>query len=282
MGCQNWHQKLQQNLTRIFHVLTITLLSLLLPLSFLLLARLSCVNYLLAATTTTTSKPSFLFSIILYTNPALLYLLISIITITTLIHGLTGKLTIHKDFSSSNDDLHQNYRPGLYTAWILICTLQVCVGLGIEGSIEAGIDGTSFGVERSLMSRIVFFLGLHETMMYWSRVVVKPVVDDAIYGAGVKEEKYWWVGRVGIGFGSLWWWRLRDEVESMVVVPEAKRELLMEVEVADFIGWWLYYLVVTVGMVRVVKGLMWVGVVVLCRRFRRNSGDEEQEEDGKV
>ncbi|KAF5726369.1 hypothetical protein HS088_TW22G00046 [Tripterygium wilfordii] len=68
----------------------------------------------------------------------------------------------------------------------------------------------------------------------------------------------------------------------MVVVPEAKRELLMEVEVADFIGWWLYYLVVTVGMVRVVKGLMWVGVVVLCRRFRRNSGDEEQEEDGKV
>ncbi|KAI8522578.1 hypothetical protein RHMOL_Rhmol13G0007600 [Rhododendron molle] len=51
---------------------------------------------------------------------------------------------------------------------------QLCIGLGIEAIIAAGIDH-----ERILSGRAVFMflLGLHETMLYWWRVVVKPVGD---------------------------------------------------------------------------------------------------------
>ena len=83
---------------------------------------------------------------------------------------------------------------------------------------------------------------------------------------------------MALSLGGLWWWRLRDEVESLVIVAEMKREL----GVADFVGWLLYYLTVTIGMVRVVRGLMWVGMVLLGRRTRRvehNYGDSCGDED---
>ncbi|KAF5931445.1 hypothetical protein HYC85_032318 [Camellia sinensis] len=84
-------------------------------------------------------------------------------------------------------------------------------------------------------------------MVYWSRTVVKPVVDDTVFGY-VKEER--WVERVAMAasLGTLWWWRLRGEIESLVVMVEVKRELLIGVGIADFVGWWLYYLTVTIGM----------------------------------
>lgn len=277
MGWQNWQQKAKKLLscvifTEPFHVLTISLLSLLLPLSFLLLARLSCYNYLLTITSPTQPPSSFLISVLLYTNPAILYALVSIVSIATLFHGLTGKITL---LSKSPGVIHH---PRLYTAWILLCTIQICVSLGIEGSIAAGIDGSSFDVEKSLLSRLIFFLGLHETMLHWCRTVVKPVVDDTVFGVD-RDEK--WVQRVtmALSFGILCWWRLRDEVESLVIVAEAKRELLMRVDVTNLVGWWLYYLTVTIGMVRVVKSLMWVGFVLLCRRVRANSGDSCEDED---
>ncbi|XVF32898.1 hypothetical protein REPUB_Repub17cG0122700 [Reevesia pubescens] len=276
MGWKNLHQKARKllmtcspALKESFHLLTITLLSLLLPLSFLLVARLSCVNYILNAITSNPSQSSssFLLSFYFYTNPALLYLFVSVVSIATLFHGLTGKITF---VSESSDAV---YRPRLYTAWIVLCMLQVSVGLGIEGSIASGIDGAGFGVERSLLSRIIFFLGLHEIMLLWFRTVVKPVVDDTIFG-GARAER--WVHRASIGLtvGTFWWWKLRDEVESLVVVAEAKKELSMNIEMADFLGWWLYYLTVTIGMVRVVKAFLWIGIVLLCRRVRRNSTDE--------
>ncbi|KAJ0111073.1 hypothetical protein Patl1_00876 [Pistacia atlantica] len=260
---QNLQQKAKKLLIEPFYFLTINLLTLLLPLSFLLLARLSCAHCLLASYATQPLS-SFPFSFFLYTNPAILYVLVSAISIATLIHGLTGKLTI---LSESPGAVYQSR---LYTAWILLCTLQISVGLGIEGSIGVGVDGSSFGIERSLLSRVIFFLGLHETMLLWFKTVVKPVVDDTIFGVS-KEER--WVERVGMALtlGSLWWWKLRDEVESLVVVPEAKKELLISVGVADFVGWWLYYLTVTIGMVRLVKGLLWLGMVLFCKRVRRNS-----------
>lgn len=89
--------------------------------------------------------------------------------------------------------------------------------------------------------------------------MVKPVVDDTVFG--ILAEEIRWAERVAMAaaLAGLWWWRLRDEVESLVGIVEVKKELL----VADFIGWWLYYLTVTIGMVRIVKAIMWFGVMLL-------------------
>ncbi|XP_062109196.1 uncharacterized protein LOC133819823 [Humulus lupulus] len=250
-----------------FRITTTTLLSLLLPLAFLLLARIACARFLLSQLQ---PSPPF-FSIFLHTNPAILYLIVSTISIATLVHTLTvGKLTL---LSESLPPLTTALlrRPSLCAAWVFLCTLQVCVGLGIEGTVALGTDFSSFGTDRTLLSRVIFFLGLHETMLHWSRMVVKPVVDDTIFGVVSRNEKWFERGAMAGSFGGLWYWRLRDEVESLVVVAEAKGEMLMEVGMADFAGWWLYYLTVTIGMVKVIKGLMWVGMSLFCRRVGRIS-----------
>ncbi|WCJ22326.1 hypothetical protein M5689_004421 [Euphorbia peplus] len=250
---------------RPFHILTITLLTILLPLCFLLLARLSCYTYLFFSNY---PKIPPNLSLILNIIPSILYFLLSIFSIATLLHGLTGKITF---FTESPGEFH---RPRLFTAWILLCVVQVCVALGVEGSIAAGIDGHGFeNSDKSLISRVVFFLGLHETMIFWSRSVVKPVVDDTVFGS-VRDEH--WVQRVvlGVCFGWLWWWRLRDEIESLVIVAEVKREMLMGVNLGDLLGWWLYYLTVTIGMVRIVKTLMWFVMVFLFRKLRRVNNSE--------
>lgn len=259
-----------------FHILTVTLLSLLLPLSFLLLSRISCANfyYLLTLSTTNSSPPlesstnlcDFCSSLFLYSTPFLLYILVSIVSIAALIHALTGKVTIIVEPPSPI------FRPRLYTAWIFLCTLQVCVGLGIEESIATGIDGSSLSSldKCNLLSRVVFFFGLHETMLHWCRVVVKPVVDDTVFG-GAREEMWVERGVMAASFGWLWWWRLRDEIESLVVVTMAKKELSMNIGMTDFVGWWLYYVTVTIGMVRVVKGFIWLAVVSCRRRRGRNN-----------
>lgn len=144
----------------------------------------------------------------------------------------------------------------------------MCVGLGIEGSIEAGVEGSDIGIKRGLLSRIIFFLGLHEIAVLWYRTVVKPVVDDTIFGARGAER---WAERVAVAMslGGLWCWKLRDEVEALVIVAEVKKDLGMGIGVGDFVGWWLYYLAVTIGMVRLVKGMMWFGMILLCERVRR-------------
>jgi ABC-type uncharacterized transport system permease subunit len=49
-------------------------------------------------------------------------------------------------------------------------------------------------------------------------------------------------------------------------MAETKKDEMMEVGIEEFVGWWLYYLTVTIGMVRIVKGLMWVFMISLCRR----------------
>ncbi|KAG6749785.1 hypothetical protein NC652_033259 [Populus alba x Populus x berolinensis] len=253
-----------------FHILIFTLLSLLLPLSFLLLTRLSSYNYLLTITSDPGRQPpsSSITSLFLSINTAVLYFLVSVVSIATLIHGLTGKIALLSESTGAA------YRPGLCTAWIMLCTLQICVGLGVQRSVSAGMfDGSGFDIQRSLLSRLIFFLGLHETMIHWSRTAVKPVVDDTIFGAA-RDEK--WEQRVAVALscGALWWWRLRNEVESLAFVAEAKIELLMDLAVADMVGWWLYYLTVTIGMVRLVKGLIWVGVILLCKRVRRRNSAE--------
>ncbi|KAL1341204.1 hypothetical protein HN51_027688 [Arachis hypogaea] len=273
MGCR-WLRKAKELLFNqgfptprgVFYLITTTLLSLLLPLSFLLLATLSGAQfYLQSLNWYILHQPlPYIFNLALHVNPCVLYFLVSIVTMATLIHGLMGKAALSSDSWSSWSSRTSFH---LYIAWILLCAFQFCIGLGIEGSIVAGVydSESSFGAERSLISRVIFLFGLHETTQVWSRFVVRPVVDTTVYGVARKER---WIERVAAAtsLGLMWWWRLRDEVETLVVMAQVKREQLLDVGLADFVGWWLYYLTVTIGMVRVIKGVMWMFMISLCRR----------------
>ena len=141
-------------------------------------------------------------------------------------------------------------------------------------SIEAGLydyDESSFNVERSLLSRVIFLVGLHQTTQAWARMVVRPVVDDTMFGV---EREVRLVERVVVAasLGGLWWWRFKEDVESLVVIVEAKKEQLMDVRVNDFVGWWLYYLTLTIGM----------ATIFLCRTSATISKVEHCEIDDKV
>jgi hypothetical protein len=66
-------------------------------------------------------------------------------------------------------------------------------------------------------------------------------------------------------------------------MSEAKKDQLMDVGINDFVGWLLYYLIVTIGMVKVVKGLMWfIAMICPCRREIGTSMVESSENDDKV
>lgn len=269
-----------------FHLLTITLLSLLLPLSFLLLARLSSNSYFSNFSSAAPSGPlSSMLSLFLDTNPTLLLSLLSLLSTATLVQCLTGSL------SGGGRAVRG---PGLYAAWVVLCALQICVFLGIEGNIgvepvsSAAKGGPRFDTwEGGFLGRVVFFLGLHETMLHWARLVVKPVVDSSVLG-GHRDERWWERAAMAAGLGGLWWWRLREEVEALIIVPEVKRELLMGLGAADFVGWWLYYLTLTIGVVKVVKALMWVGMILILKRLRirgrrqDNDGDDIVGDEDKV
>ncbi|XP_028771056.1 uncharacterized protein LOC114728332 isoform X2 [Neltuma alba] len=285
MGWQRWNQKANDLLgsaspMQVFHLFTLTILSLLLPTSFLLLARLSASQYYLQSTASFPSPcPSLhLYSLLLHINPNVLYLLVSIVSVATLIHGLTCKFSF---FAQSSTSL---LKLPLHASWILLCSFQVCVGLGIKGNIATDVydSDPSFGLRRSFFSKLIFLLGLHETTQVWSRTVVKPVVDDSMLGNSRKER---WVERVAVAasLGGLWWWRLREEVETLMVMAEAKTEQLMDMEMRDFVGWWLYYLTVTIGMVRILKGLLWIAMICVCRRrVTESSLAGPNENDDKV
>lgn len=241
-----------------FYVISITLLSLLLPLSFLLIARLSSAQYILSLASISPPK-HLIFSVFLYTNPNLLHALVYVISLAALIHALTGRISLISELPGPI------FRPRVHAAWIFLCTLQVCVGLGIEATIKAGVDGAGFGDGRSMLSKLVFFLGLHETMIHWSRTIVRPVVDDTIFG-GAREERLLERWALAACYGALSWWRLRDEVDSLVVLVEVKREMMMKVGLGDFLGLWLYYLIVAIGMARIIKAIMWLCINVFSRR----------------
>ncbi|XP_021768737.1 uncharacterized protein LOC110733033 [Chenopodium quinoa] len=261
-----------------FYAISITLLSLLLPLSFLLLARLSSAHYLLSLASISPPK-SLVFSLFLNTNPNILHALVSVISLAALIHALTGRISLISELPGPI------FRPRVHAAWIFLCTLQVCVGLGIEATIKAGVDGAGFGDERSMLSKLVFFLGLHETMIHWSRTIVRPVVDDTIFG-GARQERMAERWALAACFGALSWWRLRDEVESLVVVVEVKREMMMKVGLGDFLGLWLYYLTVAIGLARIIKSIIWFGMTIFKRRVTINDQDSNieliREDEDKV
>ncbi|KAK4738020.1 hypothetical protein R3W88_001717 [Solanum pinnatisectum] len=247
-----------------FQFFTTILLSLLFPLSFLILSRLSVAHYLIDlvgySTTEITINCDLLIKFFLQVNPIFLHVLVSIISVAALSHTLTGGTSC---FIKPTLDPVSRLR--LYTAWFFVCILQICVGLGIEGSIAAGVDAYEIGYERGFLTRAIFFLGLNETTFFWSNYFVKPVVDDTVFGI-LRENKWIEKAALAMSFGGLWWWRLRDEVEFLVVVVEKKRDLLISIGLADFVGWWLYYLTVTIGMIKIVKSLVWVVYVMFGRR----------------
>ncbi|KAG6432705.1 hypothetical protein SASPL_104290 [Salvia splendens] len=84
------------------------------------------------------------------------------------------------------------------------------------GAAVAEIRGFAAG-NLVLERRVVFVLGLHEVTIFWRRSVVAPVLDDTV--GGIARDGFGWVEEVilAAGFGNLWWRRLRDEAEALVV-----------------------------------------------------------------
>ncbi|KAG2326055.1 hypothetical protein Bca4012_034780 [Brassica carinata] len=279
-GGGKWRREAEQLLVQPFRLLTTTLLSLLLPLSFLLLSRLSSASFVfsLIKSPPQTESSFFFFSIFHYTNPATLYAFVSSISVYTLVLGLTTKIT------ATDPNRSIPFYPHVSIAWLTLFLVQISVGLGLEGTNS---DGLIIGSERNFLSRLVFFFGLHEVMLLWCRVIVRPVVDSTLMGGDAchqrREETVVERVALAVSCGTLWWWKLRDEVEALVGVAEAKRALLLllpisgnvnvglEVGTVDFVNWWLYYMVVTIGMVRIVKGSLWFGMVLLFEQGSRRS-----------
>ncbi|CAH8306946.1 unnamed protein product [Eruca vesicaria subsp. sativa] len=270
-GGGKWWREAEQLVVKPFRLATTTLLSLLLPLSFLLLSRLSSASFLFSLLKSPPqTDSSFLFSIFHYTNPAILYAVVSLISIYTLVLGLTTKIT------ATDPNRSIPFYPRVSMAWLTLFLVQVSVCLGLQVTTP---DGLISGSESNFLSKLVFFFGLHEVMLLWCRVIVRPVVDSTLTGgdAGHYRREETVVERVALAVncGTLWWWKLRDEVEALVGVAEAKRALLLLLPIdgnvdvglgvgtVDFVNWWLYYMVVTIGMVRIVKGCLGFGMVLL-------------------
>ncbi|PON72383.1 Transmembrane protein [Trema orientale] len=241
-----------------YRVITTTILSLVLPLAFLALARIACGRFLLSplAPSSPVFSSVFLHSI----NHAILYLMVSTISIAALVHTLTNKLMITWSPLTTLGS-----RP--YAAWILLWTLLVSVGFKFNRAVAMGTGSSSFGTGMTLFSRMIFVLGLHETMIYWSRLVVEPVVNDTIFSVVSRNERWVQRGIMGGSFGCLLYWKLRKEVEpSLVVVGLAKVEMWkIDLEIADFAGLCLYYTTVMIGVVKVSKGIAWLAMSLFCR-----------------
>ncbi|CAF2124315.1 hypothetical protein BRARA_C02362 [Brassica rapa] len=283
-GGGKWLIEAEQLVVKPFRLVTTTLLSLLLPLSFLLLSRLSSASFLFSLINSPPqTDSSFVFSILHYTNPAILYVAVSAISVYTLVLGLTTKIT------ASDPNSSIPFSPHVTMAWLTLFLVQISVGLGLEGTSS---NGLIIGSERNFLSRLVFFCGLHEVMLLWCRVIVRPVVNSTlISGQHGREETVVERVALAVSCGTLWWWKLRDEIEALVGVAEAKRALLLlllptdgnanvslDVGTIDFVNWWLYYMVVMIGMVRIVKGCLWFGMILLFeqgsrRNPRRNAND---------
>ncbi|KAF3560403.1 hypothetical protein F2Q69_00010271 [Brassica cretica] len=279
-GGGKWRREAEQLLVKPFRLLTATLLSLLLPLSFLLLSRLSSASFLFSLIKSPPqTESSFIFSIFHYTNLTILYAFVSLISVYTLVLGLTTKITA----IDSNRSIP--FYPHVSNAWLTLFLVQISVGLDLE---RTNSDGLIIGSERNFLSRLVFFFDLHEVMLLWCRVIVRPVVDSTLLIRGDachhrREETMVERVALAVSCGTLWWWKLRDEVEALVGVAEFRALLLllpisgnninvsMEVGTVDFVNWWLYYMVVTIGMVRIVKGSLWFGFVLLFEQGSRRS-----------
>ncbi|XP_010512628.1 PREDICTED: uncharacterized protein LOC104788553 [Camelina sativa] len=258
-----------------FRLITTTLLSILLPLSFLLLSRLSSAAFILSLPSLPPENPDYF---LLNTIHAIVYAVVSIVTVHTLIHScLITKIRSSADTNRSIGF----YYPRVSIAWVFLLTLQFSVGLGLRVTISKGVNGVVNGNNHNFLTRLLFFFGLHEATIQWYRVIVKTVVES---GFGRREEETTVVERVALAAscGALWWWKLRDEIEALVGVTEVKRALMLllyidvdlntsivDLGTVDFVNWWLYNMIVTIGVVRIIKGCFRVGMILLFEQVRK-------------
>ncbi|KAG0501013.1 hypothetical protein HPP92_001085 [Vanilla planifolia] len=215
-----------------FHALSLTLLSLLLPLSFLLLARL--------ASPPPSSTPTSI----------ILYILITFLTLNTLLSAITGR--------------RFGIRPLLAIAWAFLCLFQACITLGIEATIQDGfkpLEDGSQTIHEKWMKRSFLVIGIYDITMLWRRMFVKPVVDDTVFGDAMEEkmiEKF----VITAAFGGLWLWLLRQELEPLVLAA-GRGGLRKAVTWSGFHLWLVSFATVLIGTVRVAQVLFWFACILL-------------------
>lgn len=229
------------------HCLAFTLLSLHLPLSFLLMNKLTTAHHLISTTRAAPHHPiSIVISLLVETNPPLLHSVLLFICLFALMETVTGR----------------KVKPRLHVGWATLCLSQLCVGLGVEATTNVtgklAMDENSVQTQLPWAPQVLFFIGLYETALFWSRVVVKPAVDDAAATTAAGER---WVDQaaMGVAFGVLWWWKVRGEVVKM------SRDGLMGMEVVDLFCWLVYWAILVTGFVRFVKVPFWIVNALMIR-----------------
>lgn len=104
-------------------------------------------------------------------------------------------------------------------------------------------------------------------------------MDDTVFGASTDER---WVEKLVLSasFGAVWLWRLRDEVEGLMLLVSVRSKLSMGLGISDLVCWWLYYITVTIGVVRLMRASIWLGKVLLCGRTKLETISHGRDPDG--
>lgn len=227
-----------------FHKVSLTLLSLLLPLSFLLLARISSPSL---------SSPS----ITLCVSYFLLLSLVGFVSLSTLYHALTGRIP---------------HLP-LCVSWTILFIFQASVSFGIESSFAAGVRPiTAVSTCRvPWIAYSIFFIGLYETMMTWVKALVKPVADDTIFMSSVNDvviDKVF----VGLAYSVLWLKLLKNEMEPLVMAVR-KEELVMHGGWNGLLLWLIGYATTIAGLMKIIYGAVWIMEKILFFQCRNAEDD---------
>lgn len=219
----------------VFRIVGTTFLSLLLPLTFLLLARLCAAGYFLAVSDN---------GVLIQLASLTLSLLASLISIAALL-------------------LHLQLSIRFRAACILLFLMQLSLALGIlaTAGVDSGAGINSHTVGRLVLPRrAAFVFGLHEVMLFWSRTTVKPVVDKVIFGETRTRRRAWTCRlekiAMAAGLANLWWSKLGEEAEALVVVPWVKWHLGMDLTPPDVLACLSYYLTAALGLLRAAL-LLW-------------------------
>ncbi|CAI9105472.1 OLC1v1004400C1 [Oldenlandia corymbosa var. corymbosa] len=266
----------------LFQIFATVVISLLFPISFLLLARLSAAGYLSSVDDSGHhfQFPSVLANFLFIYNgkSIILCTLVAAVTVAAFIHGLTATWSPTPEQPVSGG---RHPAAKIYSAWFIIFMFQVYVGVGIGWSIFAGVNASLIAELSTndisvIIARTLLFVGLHETMSFWSKYVVKLVVEDTVGGGGggggsPAAERV----SLALSFGVLWWFRLRDEVDALILAPELilrlqRRPDAVVAAAEEFYGWWLYAFTVLIGSIRVLKGIIWVVTAVFTSTFRND------------
>ncbi|KAH0448741.1 hypothetical protein IEQ34_022541 [Dendrobium chrysotoxum] len=235
-----------------FHAVCLTLLSLLLPLSYLLFCRLSY-----------TPLPPTLNSIILYVA-------ISFLSLSSLFYSITGH-TLHIELPNC-------------IAWAILCLFQACITFGIEGTIRDGflpLGNTSAFAHEMWLKRTLLFIGIYEQMMLWKEKFVEPVVDGTFIE---KERMEQGIDRfiMGLSFSGLWLGLLQTEVGPLVLAS-TRGGFSKRVGWCDFVIWFVTFATLMTGFVRAVQFLVWQLSILLqfmyCRVEEQADGLAQGEDE---